>query len=108
MIKYFLDWLPFLIHLIYFQFKQFLEKELKMEKIKEFVKLHPEFVCVKDALESIETLDGIKQQKIVKSSNDFCVTWIRKVPCFFVYCLPKSGFLLWYGLFGRNQSNVIP
>lgn len=40
-----------------------------MEKIKEFVKLHPEFVCVKDALESIETLDGIKQQKIVNALN---------------------------------------
>lgn len=38
-----------------------------MEKIKLFVNQHPEFVNVADAIESIETLDGIKQQKIIKA-----------------------------------------
>lgn len=32
-----------------------------MEKIKLFVSQYPEFVNVADAIESIETLDGIKQ-----------------------------------------------
>lgn len=38
-----------------------------MEKLKLFVNQHPEFVNVADAIESIETLDGIKQQKIIKA-----------------------------------------
>lgn len=38
-----------------------------MEKIKLFVSQYPEFVNVADAIESIETLDGIKQQKIIKA-----------------------------------------
>lgn len=38
-----------------------------MEKIKLFANQHPDFVSVADAIESIETLDGIKQQKIIKA-----------------------------------------
>lgn len=38
-----------------------------MEKIKLFANQHPDFISVVDAIESIETLDGIKQQKIIKA-----------------------------------------
>lgn len=48
-----------------------------MEKIKLFVRQYPEFVNVADAIESIETLDGIKQQKIIKAI-ECLISYIEK------------------------------
>jgi len=48
-----------------------------MEKIKLFVSQYPEFVNVADAIESIETLDGIKQQKIIKAI-ECLISYIEK------------------------------